>query len=75
MPRLMLEGITREVTTGGKGWTIGSPYLVGSVTQMKILLPVGKARAWNLIATPEGLASSLKVDRVGFEPTASTMPR
>jgi len=41
----MLEGITREVTTGGKGWTIGSPYLVGSVTQMKILLPVGKARA------------------------------
>jgi hypothetical protein len=29
----------------------------GNRTKMKMLLPVGKARAWAMIATPEGLAS------------------
>jgi uncharacterized protein YndB with AHSA1/START domain len=36
-------------------WADG--FLRGNVTKLKILLPVGKPRAWALIATPEGLAS------------------
>jgi hypothetical protein len=34
-----------------------NPYFVGRMTKMKMVLPVGKKRAWKLIATPRGLAS------------------
>ncbi len=36
-----------------------SPYVLGNVTRMKMLLPVGKERAWDLIETSEGLTSWL----------------
>ncbi len=36
---------------------VKNPYTKGSVTKLKMLLPVSKKEAWKLIATPKGLAS------------------
>ncbi len=33
------------------------PYLIGHVTKLKMVLPVGKEKTWSLIATPRGLES------------------
>ena len=41
------------------------PNLLGRVTKMKMVLPVGKRRAWELIATPEGLASWFSLKCIG----------
>ena len=43
----------------GNGLVNETPCVVGNITRMKMLLPVGKARSWDLIATSEGLASWL----------------
>jgi hypothetical protein len=40
-------------------------FLRGNTTKLKLLLPVGKKRAWELIATSEGLASWLPAACVG----------
>lgn len=38
---------------------IVDPYRHGSLTKIKMVLPVGKRKAWRFIATPTGLASWL----------------
>lgn len=52
-------GITRHSgrVVNDENVRIKSPYVLGNVTRMKMLLPVGKERAWDLIATSEGLTS------------------
>lgn len=37
----------------------------GLTTKMKMVLPIGKKRAWNLIATPKGLESWLPIKCIG----------
>ena len=34
-----------------------SHYLLGRITKIKMVLPVGKKKAWTMIATPRGLAA------------------
>lgn len=46
----------RGLTTNHQVVTIG-PFIRQHTTKLKMLLPVGKPRAWELIATAEGLAS------------------
>ena len=48
---------TRGVSTADVKIPRADGFLRGNVTKLKILLPVGKPRAWALVATPEGLAS------------------
>ena len=42
-----------------------NPYLTGTLTKIKMVLPVGKKQAWNLIATSNGMKSWLLKDCVG----------
>ena len=41
------------------------PIPRGLITKLKMVLPIGKKRAWNLIATPKGLQSWLPVKCTG----------
>jgi len=36
---------------------LNNPYLHGNVTRMKMILPVGKKKAWKMIATSKGITS------------------
>lgn len=38
-------------------FSVQDPYLRGMTTKMKMIMPVGKKRAWRLIATLDGLSS------------------
>ena len=46
--------VNRTMTAGDHSY---SPYPIGHVTKLKMVLPVGKEKAWSLIATPKGLES------------------
>ncbi len=46
--------------------TLFNPYVRGNVTKLKMVLPIGKERVWNLIAKTEGISSWLTI-RCGGE--------
>jgi len=52
----MAHGVCANVTRSPD-----NAYVGGNVTRMKLILPVGKERAWNWIASAGGLASWLPI--------------
>lgn len=52
---------------------MANPYLRGNVTKMKTILPVGKRKAWRLIATPRGIASWFPISCTGRVAAGSTL--
>jgi uncharacterized protein YndB with AHSA1/START domain len=45
--------------------SVKNPYMRKGVVKFKMILPVGKKRAWELIATPRGIASWLATTCTG----------
>lgn len=52
-------------SVGGRKLRTAEGFLRGRTTKMKVLLPIGRSRAWELIATPEGLSSWFPVACTG----------